>query len=81
MRSVLQASGASPLDLLRVRDQHLPAVLLERVVHEPRAVHRLDHRAHPPTSQSRGQAAQAVGVRRHRGLRDHLAARVEQTYM
>jgi hypothetical protein len=34
------------LDLGRVGDQHVPAVLLEAVVNEPRAVHRLDHAAH-----------------------------------
>jgi hypothetical protein len=66
------------LDLLRVGDQHLPALLLRRVVHEPRAVHRLDHRAHPPTRQPLREAAQAVRVRRHRGLRDHLPAVAEQ---
>jgi hypothetical protein len=43
-----------PLDLLRVRDEHLPAVLLERVVHEARAGHRLDHRPHPHPTQPRG---------------------------
>src|SRR3954467_2833811 len=31
------------LDLVRVGDQHLPAALLERVVHPPPPVHRLDH--------------------------------------
>jgi hypothetical protein len=46
MRSVLHASGARPLTLLSIGDQHLPAVLLKRVVHKARAVHRLDHRAH-----------------------------------
>ena len=43
--SVLHANGASPLTFLRVGDQHLPAGLLELVMHEPGAVHRLDHRA------------------------------------
>jgi hypothetical protein len=51
---------------------------LECVVHEPRAVHRLDHRTHTATLQARCQAAQSVGVGRHRGLRDQLAAVVEQ---
>src|SRR3954453_400890 len=49
--SVLHASGASPLTLLGVRDEHLPPELLERVVHEPRARHRLDHRPNPRTPQ------------------------------
>jgi hypothetical protein len=42
----LARQRGQPLDLLRVGDQHLPAELLERVVHEPRPVHRLDHRTH-----------------------------------
>jgi hypothetical protein len=46
IRSVLHASGASPLDLLRVGDLDLPAAALQRVVHEPGAVHRLDRGAY-----------------------------------
>jgi hypothetical protein len=43
-----------PLDLRRVGDQHLPARLLERVMHETGTVHRLDHRAHAlPANASR----------------------------
>jgi hypothetical protein len=40
-----------PLHALRVGDQYVPALRLERVVHEPRAVHRLD-RSTPPWSAS-----------------------------
>ena len=35
-----------PLDLLGVGDLDIPALLLEGVVDDPRAGHRLDHRAH-----------------------------------
>jgi hypothetical protein len=73
----LASQRRQPLDPLRV-GEHVPAVLLERVVHQPRAVHRLDHRTHPTTSQSPGQAAHAIGVRRHRPLGHHLAVPVEQ---
>jgi hypothetical protein len=64
-----------PLDLLRVGDQHLPAELLERVVHEPRPGHRLDHRAHrqPMAGNAAREAVQAVGVRRGGELLEHLA--------
>ena len=43
------------LDLLGVGDQHVPAVLLEPVVHEPRPVHRLDDPTYrrPPSPPSR----------------------------
>jgi hypothetical protein len=54
-----------PLDPLRIGDQHLPPVADQLVVHEPRAVHRLNHPAHrlvihrdPPA-----QPVQAVAVR------------------
>jgi hypothetical protein len=53
----------------------VPAIWL----HQTRAVHRLDHRAHPMPSKTHRQAAQAIGVRRRRGLSDQLAALVEQT--
>jgi hypothetical protein len=61
-----------PLDPLRVGDQHLPPVADQLVVHEPRAVHRLDHPAHrlvihrdPPA-----QPVQAVAVRRRAEVLD-----------
>jgi hypothetical protein len=78
--SVLQASGASPLTL-RVGDEHIPAELLERVVHEPRAVHRFDHRPHRLTvlHHAADETAQPVGVRRRRGLGDQLAVIRQQT--
>jgi hypothetical protein len=75
----LAGQRRQPLDLLRVGDQHLPAELLERVMHEPRAVHRLDHRPHPLTREPPRQAAQAVGVRRRSRLRDQFAVLGQQT--
>ena len=65
----LASQRRQPLDLLRVGDQHLPAELFERVVHEPRAGHRLDHRPHRLPSQALGEMAQPVGVRRRGRLR------------
>jgi hypothetical protein len=41
----LQAKGARPLDLLRIRDLDLPARQLEPIVHKACAVHRLDRGA------------------------------------
>jgi hypothetical protein len=73
----LAGQRRQPFDLLRVRDQHLPAVLFERVVHEARTVHRLNHSPHPTTGQAAGKPAQPVGVRRHRGLADQLATPVK----
>ena len=43
--SVLQASGARPLTFWASAISTVPALLLERVVDEPGAGHRLDHRA------------------------------------
>ena len=43
--SVLQARGAESLDPLSVGDLDVPAFLLERVVDQPGAGHRLDDRA------------------------------------
>ena len=67
-----------PLDLLRIGDQHLPTVLFQRVVHEPSAGHRLDHRPHRLSSQTLSEMAQAVGIRRRSRLRDQLPGLVEQ---
>jgi len=69
------------LDLLGVGDRDLPARLLERVVDEASAGHRLDHRAHglatalldPP-----GQRSQPVAVRRRDKLVQVLSRRGEQ---
>jgi len=74
----LASQRSQPLDLLRVGDQYLPAQLLERVVHESRARHRLDHRPHLLPSQALGDVAQTVGVRRCRGVFDDLASVVDQ---
>ena len=75
--SVLHASGANPLTF---GDQNLPAKLLQRVVNEARAGHRLDHRTHglamvPDTAH---KTAQTVAVRRHGALLDQLAVLREQ---
>jgi len=69
------------LDLLSVGDLDRPARLLERVVDEASAGHRLDHRANrlaitlldPPR-----QASQRVGVRWHRQLIQLLSPLGEQ---
>src|SRR5438552_12437827 len=62
----LAGQRCEALHLLRIRDLDLPARQLEPIVHEPRAVHRLDRRADRlamPIESSR-QAEQAVGIRR-----------------
>jgi hypothetical protein len=53
---------------------------LERVVHEPRAGHRLHHRADvaPERARAPHETAQAVGVRRCRDVIDQLAVLREQ---
>ena len=64
-----------PLHPLRISDQHIPALRLERVMDEARTVHRLHHRPHRPAVFRRdalGQTAQAVGVKRRRQLVDQL---------
>jgi hypothetical protein len=78
--SVLQANGAGPFDLGGVGDQHAPAALLERVVDEARAVHRIDHPADRPRPHRRPgrEAAQPVGVGRRGPLVDDLAPRRRQ---
>jgi hypothetical protein len=69
------------LDPLRVGDQHIPALALERVMDETRAGHRLDHPAHrlaalqhPPR-----QPANTIVVARHCELLDQLALPGQQT--
>ena len=66
MRSVLQASGASSLQLLRVGDLDSPTRQFEAVVHEPRPVHRFDCRANrrTVTSQTLAQTKQPLDVGR-----------------
>jgi hypothetical protein len=80
MRSVFARQRRQALDLLGVGDQHLPAVLLERVVHEPRAVHRLDYATHvaPERPHPPHQAAEAISVRRRRDVIDQLTVLGEQ---
>jgi hypothetical protein len=63
---------------LSVGDEHLPTVLLKRVVHEARAVHRLDHRAHAVTMRAPHDAVQPIDVGRNRQLPSRLAALVKQ---
>ena len=70
-----QALGA-----LRVGDVDLPAEALEAVVHEARARHRLDCRAHrlrTLASHARGQRAQRIGVGADPGLEQPGAVLVE----
>src|SRR5918996_1488268 len=52
-----------------------------RVVHEPRPVHRLDHRPHPRRGNPPGEMAQPVRVRRGRKLRDQLPGIVDQAHV
>ena len=72
-----------PLDLLRVGDQHLPAVRDQLVVHEPGAVHRLDHPAHRlavhrhPTR----EPIQAVAIRGRREAVDQLPLIGDQAHV
>jgi hypothetical protein len=78
----LTGQRRQPLDLLRVGDLDLPALLLERVVNQPGPAHRLDHRAHrlpidhvdPP-----GQAPQRLRIRRRGELLQVLADLGQQT--
>ena len=72
-----------PLDPLRVGDQHLPPVADQLVVHEPRAVHRLDHPAHrlvvhrhPPA-----QPVQPVAIRRRAEMLDQLPLARDQAHI
>jgi hypothetical protein len=58
------------------------ATALQDVVHEPRAVHRLDHRAYPASAVAQldqpDQTGQRVGIGRHRPHRDPLAITAQQ---
>ena len=60
------------LDLLRVGDLDLPAAALERVVHKPGAVHRLDRRPHRPETQldDPREPAQPIRIRAYGGRLD-----------
>jgi hypothetical protein len=76
----LAGQRGQSLHLLRVRDLNLPAGQLEPVVHEARAVHRLDRRADrlAVASETLAQATQTVGVRRRRTDLDSGTLGVEQ---
>jgi hypothetical protein len=68
------------LDLLGVGNLDLPAELLEAVVHEARAGHRLDRRLHATKwRQPRRQASEPVRVRGHGGLRHRRPVAVDDT--
>jgi hypothetical protein len=80
--SVFAGQRRQALHLLRVCDLDVPAFLLERVVDEPRAGHRLDHRPHRlPVDlvDAPGQSPQRIGVRRRGELVQVLAVLVEKT--
>jgi hypothetical protein len=53
----LAGQGREAVDLLRVGDQDVPPELFERVVHEPRTGHRLDHCAHRRVFEATARAA------------------------
>ena len=65
------------------RDLDLPATTLERVVHEPRAVHRLDRRTHGVDAVTLLDAARerlkTVAIRPRDAHLDPLTALVQQT--
>jgi hypothetical protein len=64
MRSVLHASGASARARCAIGDPHIPASKLEPVMHEARAVHRLDDGDHFCIAQSMRKLRQTVEIRR-----------------
>jgi hypothetical protein len=80
MRSVLQASGAKPFDLLRVGDLDLPTVKLEPVVCEAGAVHRFDRGAHRGAVPSHAltQVLQSISIRRRSANLDCRSLAIEQ---
>ena len=68
------------LHLLRIGDLDLPARQLEPVVHETRAVHRLDRGADrfAVTIESRRQRVQAISIRRRGAILDRHTLAIEQ---
>jgi hypothetical protein len=71
------------LDVGRVRDLDLPPALLELVMDEPGAVHRLDrchHRLAQPDDLA-DQAAQPASIRRCRGHLDRLTCFIHQVHV
>jgi hypothetical protein len=77
----LHAKGASPLTFSSVGDQHLPPVLDEFVMHEPGAVHRLDHAAYRLVidGDSASEPVHAVAIGRRREMIDQLTLIGDQT--
>jgi hypothetical protein len=69
------------LDLLSVGDQHIPTKLLQRVVNEACAGHRLDDAAHrlAALQHPARQSTNAVGIAGRGELRDQLTLLREQT--
>jgi hypothetical protein len=76
----LQAKGASPFTFCAVRDLDLPTRELEPVVHEARAVHRLDRSTdrRTVTSEPLAQATKSINVRRRCTDVDRRPLSVEQ---
>ncbi|MGH2716629.1 MAG: hypothetical protein ACRDM7_22635 [Thermoleophilaceae bacterium] len=80
----LAGQGSQALDLLGVGDLDLPALLLKRVVDQPGAGHRLDHRADRLTVDlvdPTGQPPQRVAVRWRGQLVQLLSRLGEQTHV
>jgi hypothetical protein len=75
--SVLHANGAGPLTFCASATRTSHPEFVQRVVDEPRAVHRLDHPTHKRRLHARAsrQAAQAVGVGRR--LRSNRACNMK----
>jgi hypothetical protein len=72
----LAGQRSEPLDLLRIGDLDIPAHLLERVVDEPGAGHRLDHgadRLAMDLVDPAGQPSERIDVRRDRELVEVLS--------
>jgi hypothetical protein len=61
----------------RIRANRRGTSVAARVVHEPRPVHRLDHRPQPRRGNPPGEMAQPVRVGRGRSLRDPLPGIVD----
>jgi hypothetical protein len=76
----LAGQRRQPLHLLRVGDLDLPAGELEPVVHEARAVHRLDRRTdgRAVPKDTVAQAAQAISIRRSSATFDGRTLAIEQ---
>ena len=65
----LARQGRQPLDPLRAGDLDLPAAALQRVMHEPRPIHRLDHRPDRDRAVTRTRPGARTRTRRqHRAV-------------